>query len=205
MTTVSIRLTAVAGLMMAPAGPPLAAQRATEAQDARLRASCRLAAQAIATGRLHPHYSWAVDQIRSCEQSAGAVLAGRWAALREADRQELLHLGFSSRSVRDQRIFDAVLRVAGSREAAPLVRLTALRVLISYTDPAQDVLLEDLESPKDNRTLARVTHFAPSDGAVPLAAGNRATFLALLRELGEREPDPQVAAAARYILRNLDE
>ena len=45
----------------------LSAQRATEANDAQLRAHCRLAAQVLETGHPSTHYGWAISQIRRCE------------------------------------------------------------------------------------------------------------------------------------------
>ncbi|HEX6535792.1 MAG TPA: hypothetical protein VF041_14435 [Gemmatimonadaceae bacterium] len=191
----------IVALALLAATSPLAAQRATEATDAHLREECRLATQALTTGRPHPRYSWALDQIRVCDQSAGPALASRWRALREADRTELGHLSFTSRSVRDQRIFDAALAVAGARGTAPLIRLAALGVLASHVDPTVYVSLEKLEHPKANQLLPAVLDFAPRDGAVPLAESDKATFLTFLRGLVEHEPDPQVATAARYLLR----
>lgn len=54
--------------------------------------------------------------------------------------------------MRDQRIFDAVLAVADAPDGAPLIRLSALRVLVNYTNPVVDVSLDDLEHPKDNES-----------------------------------------------------
>ena len=196
-------MAATAALAMASAAP-LAAQRSTEANDAKLRANCRLAAQVLETGHPSTHYEWAVNEIRRCEQIAGPALAAHWSALREADRADLKQLMFSSSSMRDQRIFDAVLSVAGSRDVAPIIRLAALSVLVSYADPVLDVSLERLEKPKENELLGHVTHFAPSEGAVPLAAGDLPALMSLLRTLAEQEPDPQVAAAARYLLRGFE-
>jgi hypothetical protein len=183
---------------------PLAGQRATEADSAQLRAYCQSAAKALAAGRSDPNYDWAVDQIMSCDRSAGPALATRWLSLREADRTELGHLIFSSTSVRDQRIFDAVLRVAGSRDTAPLIRLAALSVLASYTDPRVAAWPETLEHPDTSATLPLVLDFFPDSGAVPLAAGDPAAFMTLLRPLGESDPDPEVASAARYLRREFD-
>jgi hypothetical protein len=183
---------------------PLAAQRATEATDAQLRAHCRQAAHALEIGQPAPHLAWAVDQMTACDESAGPALANHWLALREADRDALGQLTFSSRSVRDQRIFDAVLAVAGAADRAPLIRLSALQVLVSYTDPILSVSLEDLERPKDNESLGHILDFAPTDGAVPLAAGDPAAVMDLLRRLVQQEPNPEVKAAARYLLRGLE-
>lgn len=183
---------------------PLAAQRATEATDAQLRARCRQAAQVLETGHPEPHLAWAVDQIMACDESAGPALASRWSSLREADRDALGQLTFSSRSVRDQRIFDAVLAVAGAPDRAPLIRLSAMRVLLSYTDPKLDVPLPHLEAPKDNESLWSVADFSPTDGAEPLAAGDSSAFMDLLRRLVEQDSNPEVAAAARYLLRGLE-
>ena len=183
---------------------PLAAQRATEANDAQLRARCRLAAQVLETGHPGPKYGWAVDEIMVCDESAGPALARHWSSLHDVDREALGHLTFSSRSVRDQRIFDAVLAVAGAPDRAPLIRLSALRVLVSYTDPVLDVSLDDLEHPKDNEVLGHIVDFAPTDGTVPLAAGDPSAVMDLLRRLGQQEPNPEVAAAARYVLRGLE-
>jgi hypothetical protein len=196
-----LRITAGAAALALLSVAPLAAQHAQEAEDAQLRAHCHLAAQALETGHPHPHYDWAIDQIRRCDQSAGPALARRWTSLRDADRTELDRLAFSSMSLRDQRIFDAAVGVASSREAAPLVRLAALRVLTSYAKRSVDVPLRRLEQPKDDEALPRVVDFAPTVGAVPPRPDNPDVLISLLRQLVQQEADPQVAAAARYLLR----
>jgi hypothetical protein len=183
---------------------PLAAQQATEATDVRLRARCRTAAQVLETGHPAPKLAWAISQIRVCDESAGPALASRWLALREADRDALGELTFTSRSVRDQRIFDAVLAVAGAPDRAPLIRLSALRVLLSYTDPDLDVSLRDLEAPQDDQLLGGILDFVPTDGAVPLAAGDPAAVMELLRRLVQQEPSSEAGTAARHLLRGLE-
>lgn len=203
MRLVRERAATAAGLAIITAAP-LAAQRATEATDAQLRARCRQAAQVLETGHPEPHLTWAVDQITACNESAGPALASRWSSLRDVDRDALGQLTFSSRSVRDQRIFDAVLAVAGAPDRAPLIRLSALRVLLSYTDPKLDVPLPHLEAPKDNESLWSVADFSPMDGAEPLAAGDPSAFIDLLRRLVAQDSNPEVAAAARYLLRGLE-
>lgn len=200
----TIRRVLAAAILAAFTAPRLAAQRATEADSAQLRAYCRLAAQALEAGRPDPHYEWAVDQIMSCDQSAGAALASRWLALRDADRTELGHLVFSSRSMRDQRIFDAVLRVAGSPNVAPLIRLAALSVLASYADRNVYVALSGLEHPSNDAVLPGELDFFPENGAVQLVESDPATFMTLLRTLARSEPDSEVGAAAKYLLRGFE-
>lgn len=61
---------------------PLSAQRSTEANDAKLRANCRLAARTLETGHPSTHYEWAVNEIRRCEQSASPpTRPAAWARL----------------------------------------------------------------------------------------------------------------------------
>ncbi|MGH9782815.1 MAG: hypothetical protein ACRD88_01410, partial [Terriglobia bacterium] len=134
----------VAPLVVLLLAQSLAAQQSRERDDLQLRNSCRLASQALATGHPHPH-DWARDLIGACDESGGAALALLWRSGVPQDRQELGRLVYVTSRLRDQRILDALLRVAADPARPAVVRLSAIRVLISYFSPGTVAELRDLE------------------------------------------------------------
>ncbi|MGH9782816.1 MAG: hypothetical protein ACRD88_01415 [Terriglobia bacterium] len=182
----------------------LQAQQARERDDVHLRNSCRLAAQVLATGRPHPHYEWARDLIGACDESGGPALAALWRTDVSEDRDELGRLVYVTSRLRDQRILDALLETARAPSPSVQVRLSAVRVLVSYFAPGRDAPLECLQEPPFGSPLTVLGHFAPLDGAQPLAPSARDAILALLRELAQSDPNPQVRSAARFVKEGLE-
>lgn len=189
------RLSLVAGLLVCANSARAQGQR--EAEDAHLRERCRFAAQILTTGEPRAHYDWAVAKIRACDESAGPALAARWSRLdATTSRAALEELAFTSRSIRDQRLMDALVSVATSSSQPVSVRLEAISVLASYVNPRVYVSLKWLEEPPTNSSLPLVNDFEPSDGSVPLAAGTRETVLASLGQIASAEGDSVVGRAS---------
>lgn len=175
----------------------------TELSSPHLRNDCRLAAQILETGHPQPHSAWALETIGRCEESAGAALAALWTSP-AADADALEQLFRASAQVRDQRIYDAVVRAAEDGGQPTIVRLTALRVLAAYVEPSAAVPPDYLmEADPDAYRVASRNHATQIDGAVPLEADVRAPVRALLVRLSGDGADASMRAAAAYLLRRL--
>lgn len=183
------------------------AQRSTEAEDAKLRADCRLATQVLTTGNPARKEEWAWKTITRCEESAGAVLATLWADA-PADTAELDRLYVASDRRRDRRVLETLIEVARTRESAQLVRLGALRVLAAYTDPRLVVDWEHLLQPGAETgrrvLLSTRTDVVTFDGIEPLPPDTEDRVLAALRQLAASDPDPVIRTAAGFLSESLE-
>ncbi len=174
------------------------AQEPTETSDVRLRNNCRLAVQALTTGRPAPHYDWALDQIRACDETGGIGLAGAWQSVAE-DTVDLERLVFSSARLRDARVLEAVLAVAQDPKRTTAVRLSSLRVLASYADSTVSVSLGELQAPPDTAILPGIFDFGAHDGSMPLQSADPGRILSVFDTLATTDHDPHVRAAARFL------
>lgn len=181
----------------------LHAQRATEAQDAKLASDCRLAAQAITTGRPEPLFDWAMGFVSRCEISAGPALAAAWQRL-PTDSASFDQLFAASSRVRDQRIFEALFTVANAPTNGWWARATAIRVMAWYVRPGLNLVPDDIRFRADSAEEFSVSdHWVQSDGAVPLEANSSTRVRDLLVALSAGDPDPQVRHTAAYVEKRL--
>lgn len=203
-------LLAIVILALGPAA--LCSQAPAVADEAQMRASCRLAAQVVRTGHPHPRRDWAMSFIVHCPDSGPPALAVAWQLESGDDRGQLGLLVGQTERLRDGRLAHAVMTVATSPAYRYLVRLSALRVLVSYWQAGKTVSLETLEAPPAAAPpvlpygccLGDELHFAPVDGAVPIDEGTRAEIVSALRDMVTGDPDERVRAAAAFVLGNLE-
>ena len=189
------------GALVGPTG--LAAQGATEASDALLKADCRLAAQTLATGRPAPHWDWAIGAISRCDESAGPGLAKAW-SIATVDSATLSEMVRTSRDVQDGRLFEALVAVASDPAAGWWRRASALRVLAAYVAPqlmfTPDHLRPSPTAPGSVRILGHVTLF---QGTTPMPADSKARTRALFLRLVESDPDSGIRSAASFLEKEL--
>jgi len=181
----------------------LRAQRATEAIDAKVRADCRLATQALSEGHPAPKWDWAMGAIVRCEQTGGPTLAELWLST-TIDSTALAQLVRSSRRLADGRLFEVLLAVAADGEAGWARRTSAMRVLASFVWPELQISDANLRALPDSiNPIGHVDHPAQIAGAVPLPADANARVRALLLSLASDDPDPAIRHAAAFTERNL--
>jgi hypothetical protein len=85
--------------------------------------------------------------LEECGPRGMAALARSWTVWkRVSDRAALVRFANITRLVRDPRVFDAMLEVAGDETAIPTARALALRNLRVMRDPGAYVPLENLEA-----------------------------------------------------------
>ena len=187
---------AVAALaMLAPVVLQAQGRRLPEREDSVLRADCRLAAQAIETGRPSPHFDWAMESISRCDETAGEALALAWRHA-PTDSVTLMILGRSSREMKDQRIYEAAVAVARDVSRSWWPRQAALRLLASYVEPRVTFNEDGLRSEGRGHSSS---HTAVREGSQPLVPGAIPQILVLLADLAANDPDPLLRNAARLI------
>lgn len=179
------------------------AQGRSERDSVQLRNACRLAGQILTTGYPDPHYDWALSRIRDCDVSGPLTLGTMWQQA-TGDSAPLVQLVYQSQRLRDSRLLGAILAVVADGTRPALVRVGAMRTLISYHSPGRDLAFD---APSDNSkpgwcVLGEVTHFSAADGAQPLDASAQGRILDALRGL-EVEPGV-VGRAARCAVRGLE-
>lgn len=200
-----LRLAATLSVVALSACSPirLQAQRATEAQDAKLASDCRLAAQSITTGRPEPLFDWAMTFISRCEISAGPALTAAWQRL-PADSASFDQLFAASSRVRDQRIFEALFSIANAPTNGWWARATAIRVMAWYVRPGLNLVPDDIRIRADSAEEFSVSdHWVQIDGSVALEANSGARVRDLLAALSAGDPDPQVRHTAAYVMKRL--
>lgn len=196
-------LTAVAALALVAWLPAAVAAQdehsAQEATDATRQSNCRLAIQALTTGRPEPKYDWAKDFLSLCEVSAGSTLAVLWQRP-TSDSASLSELYVMSARVRDKRVLDAVMAVADDPTAGWWRRSTALRVMAIYVAPGVRFKPDDIRIRSDSALRHTVvTHTVQREGSEPFDA----TWLVRVRDLFQRlsstDADPILRHSARVI------
>lgn len=176
----------------------LHAQR-RETADIHLRNDCRLAAQVVQTGHPAPKFDWAISTLQLCDESGPPALAAAWRAA-APDTAVLGMLVYTSQRLRDQRIAAAVLEALQDASRPQIVRLSAIRLLISYAAPGRTASLGNLLNPGDPPILLPfITEFNPMDGAEPLAAEMREAVATALGTVADNDPDPVMRRAAAWV------
>lgn len=122
----------------------VAAPQVTAAQErdsVHLRNDCRLAIQAVRTGHPRPHLAWAYQQLRICGAEGAAALAERLSELRKSSDKALWHFVTypAVRDLRDRRLFEVSLSIAGDPAASETARAYAFRNLIWIVSPSADL------------------------------------------------------------------
>jgi hypothetical protein len=108
--------------------------------------------------------------------------------------------------LRDQRLADALLEIAGDAGRPSVVRTTAMLHLLSYAEPSDATRLDDLV-PSDGYTWATADLAHPirhQDGTVPLRATYRDELGAFFRQVEEADPDPSMRYAGGVLAAALD-
>jgi hypothetical protein len=119
---------------------------------------------------------------------------------------ELNKLVYASRSLRDVRVLDAVLKAAESESASQLTRLSALRVLASYVETTREPDLSDFEIAAGSwpRPGVRANlHIVRREGSQPPGIESPWQVWERLGALAEGAGDERVRDAAQYLHESL--
>lgn len=183
---------------------PLSGQGNETSAAVKHRNQCRLAAQVVRTGHPQPHRSGAIEYVAHCENEGPVVLAEQWQTL-GGGGQDLEDLVFSSKRVRDNRLYQALSRTAADRSRPAAVRAGAMLVLVKYVDPASAIGFSDLVPPDSIVHIPRVGGSTTANnqviGAVPVPGPVGAAVLALLESIGSaRSEEPREVWYAAAVL-----
>lgn len=166
---------------------PATAQESGHQEQVQHRNRCRLAAQAMQTGRPHPHYQWARGYISICDDEGPHALASEWRTVRE-DTAEVYFLIRSSSRIRDARIFEALQQAATDRSRPDVVRVGAMITLSRYVDPQNAIGFPDVRPPRGGvNRIPLVSNWTTgggqSQGSVALQAPAAPRVKAILQEI----------------------
>lgn len=108
------------------------------------RNNCRLAAQVLETGYPSPRYEWALEQAWRCPEAAPGLAAEmkRWRTTR--DTTLLNALTQPTIELRDGRIFETAMEIAGDEQATTEARIFAIRTLIYAMRPGGGISYRNL-------------------------------------------------------------
>jgi hypothetical protein len=135
------------------------------------------------------------------------ILAREWAAP-PTDSLALRLLASVSADLRDARLLTAVKSAALSTSQSRIVRLEAMRTLVTYFDPSTSVLFRvrpGIEAP-GYVSVAFGGWSSPrgESGDEPLPATTKAEVLLALRQIRDTSVDPVVAKVAKDIIIGLE-
>lgn len=200
----------VAGIVgLASAASKVSAQEPGqhERENNKLQQDCRLAVQILSAGQPNPHRNWAQAIITTCDESGPEALRREW-GVTTTDANNLDWLVDASSRLRDARLLGTVTSVAEDPAQPVVVRLSALRVLISYYSPDDMASLAKLSSPPTPTAIGWCcldsrTDFVPMDGSSPLPPNVQEVIKSALETIATRDGDAIVRRAAEFVFKNL--
>jgi hypothetical protein len=187
----------------------LSAQVDIREDKADRRVRCSAAETALERRESQSSVIDALHLLARCERSGGAVLAGVWLAGPRPGR-ELDILTYSSRSLVDARIMEAVTTVAEDDKADLAARIAAVVVLASYIEPSIAGIRQNWEREYAEERLGIIwnLHASQTAGVQPLPEDHTRIIMERLARIEEASSDWRVRAVAqyvgRYLLRSLE-
>jgi hypothetical protein len=168
----------------------------TERSDTLVQARCAAIRSILDAGTSPKDVARAQLGLGPCEMTGGPYIAREWsnAATGVGD---LANLKMTSRFVRDDRIMEAMVAVAGSPTFPTKIRIAALDVLVGYAKPW--VALDPLSPDTLQRWFASTYHLGGREGSRALPASVAAAVAQLLETLAARDADPIVRARAKRL------
>lgn len=190
-----LRLSALWLVWTVGISPAVMAQQSRERADPALAARCQAAASRLASAATEPGQELA--QMSRCDETGPQVLARLWEDA-SVDPARVDGLVYLTSSLHDQRVLDALLRVATSLTRDRMVRLRALGVLITYIDPKLVVRLGDLDSVTPEPVLGWRGHLTHGVGSEAPGADAPDRIMDALRAMGTSDSDP-IAPSAKWL------
>lgn len=195
----------------------------SERTDESFAKECQARAQSLLKGPSDPSYQrsrWLIDR---CTETGPAALSARWQQISGDDREDLGIIVASTRSLRDQRLLESMIRIATDGSRPTIVRLGSLQVLLNYIDPSYDVQLDALLSaetycngplsPTDAKVqreakcggIAYLGHDTSGEGTRRFAANSTSTIRRTFRTLAEGDSNSNVRYAAKLLSDGVDD
>lgn len=165
----------------------------TERSDTLVQAKCSHIRVILDAGTPPDSVALAQQQLAACEVTGGPYIARGWTSF-SGSQANLVQLKRTSRLVRDGRILDTLLAIAGSGATPTNVRIAALDVLVGYADSA--AALNPLWPDTSQHLLVTESDLQGRVGSTPLPPGTSTTVLQILNTLTSSETDPAVQAYA---------
>ncbi|HEX8394549.1 MAG TPA: hypothetical protein VF665_19535 [Longimicrobium sp.] len=171
------------------------------------RTDCRLAAQILSSDQPHTRAQWALEYAQACPEDGPPALVALWDTVSGAE-PGLSSLTASTMYIRDRRIYDQALAVAGSRDRPVRVRTHAMLILVKYVIPSSSIRPSDLEPPDTIEhvrvPLGSTTRDYQTQGTQAVGSEIGPEVLAVLERIAsDREGEPREVwyAAARLARR----
>ncbi|MCC7131532.1 MAG: hypothetical protein IT352_02750, partial [Gemmatimonadales bacterium] len=175
-----------------------------EATDSVLAAACRADAQIVNTQSPDSLVSGALLRLAYCDVSGPPAVAKFWSV--NADSTKWSVVLQVTPYLRDKRILDTVLAIAGRTSASVGLRRLALVGLVGLFQPGRSVPWDVALDPALDSlggTFASSAVITPLTGAVAYPSGYRATIATLVKDVSLGESNTQLQSLASYIRRRL--
>ena len=155
--------------------------------------SCAAAARTLAAGTVR---ALEFDVLAECRESGPQALADVWSRSNFLSATDVASLMRASLSLRDGRLYRALLTVVGNPRKSTALRLSALQVLASYYSGELTASQRWLTAARVGEDIPRTTLHFDSLTAVPLPASRLSEVATLLARLALEDPDSTFRQAA---------
>ncbi len=185
----------IVALLMFTAFPAAAAAQALPQER------CASAAAELDVSRGGAARSEAIRKLARCGEIGGELLARELRALSTAsDRDELVASYYGITRISDDRVREAAISILVDRSATIEARIIALKVLITYHDPARASVAFESFLPGSQPSLTVQDHFSGHVGR-PLAPGwEESAHAAILTVANDMDDSEAARFAARRAL-----
>ena len=201
----SIALLVLSGMIVG-ARPQLLASQTPSASDGH-RHYCERLATTLAAGRNQATYRQAMGNLQSCPEGlATPVLLLQWQQPPQ-DTSAINALATTTKRFRDQRLLEAVLRIAANVSLPTQMRIATFHTLVAYVDPHTVVIFRQLDrkglSGSRYVLLGSIDHDNSEAGGMPLRTSASREIIQFFADLGAGDPDSTVRSTAKFLAEQL--
>jgi hypothetical protein len=137
-----------------------------------------------------------------CPRQFGEVIPDLWRDGTLAP-DEATQLRWTTRGIRDRRVFEALMDAVQDPSKAVDVRLAALAILTTYVEKSFALTQNDLQRARPGDLMPRMTRSTPHDGEQPTGQAEMGRAIELFADLAENGNPQELQHAGQYLRQGL--
>lgn len=137
-----------------------------------------------------------------CPHQFGEVVPDLWRD-RTLSLRDVTQLRWTTREIRDRRVFDALVDAAQDPSKAIDLRLDALAILATYVEGSFGLSGNDLRHARPGDLLPRMNHSTPQNGEQPTGETEVARAVGVFVNLAENGTPQEIRNAGQYLRQGL--
>lgn len=143
-----------------------------------------------------------IAALERCPRQFGEVVPDLWLD-HTLSPSELTQLRWTTREIRDHRVFEALMDVVQDPSKMVDVRLDALAILTTYVESSFGLFGTDLLHARPGDLLPRIDHSTPHNGEQPTGEAEVARAVGFFVSLAENGTPQEIRNAGRYLRQGL--